>query len=138
MTEVIYQLSSLSQGTPVCVTCAALHRFAPLGTVLGSMVWRAQPFVTKRTGGYNILTSGWAATHFSPGSARIVFILGICSPLLGSCPSCFESTCASEMGDCTHARDIVIAWVSMTCVAQAWYFCVCAHVCIRVLICSVL
>jgi len=41
------------------------------------------------------------------------------------------------VGDCAHARDVVLARVSMTCVAEALYFCVCAHVCIRVLIYSV-
>jgi len=62
----------MSQGAPVCVTRAALHRLASLGTVLGSMVWRAQSFVTERTGGYNISTSSWAAPYFSLGSAQVV------------------------------------------------------------------
>jgi len=66
--------------------------------------WRAQLFVTERTGGYNILMSGWAPSYFSLGSVRIVFILGICSPLLGCCPSCFESICASERGLCARQR----------------------------------
>jgi len=75
--------------------------------LLNWTIWRAQLFVTERTGGYNILMSGWVAPYFSPSSARVVFILGICSPFLGSCPSCFESTCASErgLGDFAHARD---------------------------------
>ena len=62
----------MSQGAPVCVTCTALHRLVPLGTVLGSIVWRAQSFVTERTGGYNISTSSWAALYFSLGSARVI------------------------------------------------------------------
>ena len=35
----------------------------------------------------------------------------------------FESTCASErgLGDCAHARDVVLARVSMTCVARALF-----------------
>ena len=60
------------QGAPLCVTCASLHRLAPLGTVLGSMVWRAQSFVTEKTGGYNISTSSWTAPYFSLGSTRVI------------------------------------------------------------------
>jgi len=52
------------------VACTAFHRLAPLGTVLGLMVWHAQLFVTERAGGYNILMSGLVAPYFSPGSAR--------------------------------------------------------------------
>ena len=74
------------------------------------MCWRAQLFVFEQTGGHNILMSGWVASYFSPGSAWVVFILGICSPLLGSCPSCFESTCASDRGlgdrDCAQKKSI--------------------------------
>jgi len=71
----------MSQGAPVCVTCAALHRLVPLATVLGSMVWRAQSFVmvwraqsfvTERTGGHNISMSGWVEPYFFPGSARVI------------------------------------------------------------------
>jgi len=35
--------------------------------------------------GGDILMSDWVVPYFSPGRARVVFILGICSPLLGSC-----------------------------------------------------
>jgi len=35
-----------------------------------SRCWRAQLFVTERTGVYNILMSGWAAPYFSPERAR--------------------------------------------------------------------
>jgi len=42
-----------------------------------------------------------------------------------------------SLGDCEHARDVVLTRASMTCVARAlsvlvsfvWYLCVCAHVC---------
>jgi len=85
--------------------------------------------------------SGWVAPYFSPGSARVVFILGICSPLLGSCPSCFESTCASErdLGDCAHAKDVVLVRASMTYGVRAfclfkfcfvlWCMCACMYPC---------
>ena len=69
--------------------------------------------------------SGWAAPgpYLSPSSARVVFILGVCSRLLGSCPSCLESTCASErgLGDCAHDRDVALARVSMTNVARTLF-----------------
>jgi len=76
----------LCQGELLCATCAALQRLVTLGTVSNLTVRRAQLLDTGRAGGYNILMSGWAAPYFSPSSAQVVFILGICSPLLGRCP----------------------------------------------------
>jgi len=38
-------------------------------------------------------------------------------------PPAFEYTCSSErgLGDCAHARDVVLAKASMTCVVQALF-----------------
>jgi len=35
-------------------------------------VRRAQPLVTERAGGYNILKSWWTAPYFSLGTARVI------------------------------------------------------------------
>ena len=124
---------------PTCHTCPGAHAVsAKLIYICSVRNYWAQGI--ERAGGLNIFMSGFVAPYFSPGSARVVFILGIRSPLLGNCPSCFEWTCASArgLGDCAHARDVVLARASMTCVAQALYFCVYAHECIRILICSIL
>jgi len=154
-------LFRLSQGAPVCVTCAVLHRLAPLGTVLESMVRCAQSFVTERAGGYNILMSGWVAPYFSPGSAR-----GIHSVSCNQAYGCerlqsFEWLARQKgvLGDCAHARNVVLARASMTfvarvlfvfhihahtthtphnnalCLSIVLYFGVCAHVCNRVCLC---
>ena len=79
-----------------------------LGQSRNSRYWCAQSIVTERTEGYIILMSGWEAPYFSPGSERLIQT---------------QLQVASEkgLGDCAHARDVVLAQASMTYVVRALY-----------------
>jgi len=104
----------------VYATCAALHRLVTLGTVLELTVRRAQSFVTEQTG-YGILTSGWAAPHFSPISMGYIEDEVSCQNRANS-PKGYVgvgvhqmkfSLCIREgFGNCEHVRDTVLVWAS--------------------------
>jgi len=68
-----------------------------LGTVFSFTVRPVQSLVTERAGGYNILTSVWVAPYFSLGSP--------CAP-------------KRDLGDCAHARDVVLVWARMASILQ--------------------
>ena len=105
--------------------------------------WRVQFFVIERTKGYNILMLGWVAPYFTLSSAQVIQLVILLPNPSGASASLsvwINLRIRKSSGDCEHARDVVLAQVSMTCVARALYvlvcfvlyFCVCAHVCTSV------
>ena len=87
-------------------------RLFTLGAVLNLTVQRAQSFLPERARGYNIVTSGWSAPYFSPGSAGCLYLRSAVP--FWSVGIWFEPARAPErdLGDCAHVRDVVLAQAS--------------------------
>ena len=101
--------------------------------------------LSERGGTTSYCRAGRRRHHISLRVARRLFNWSSCCPILRvrAHLSAFESTCASEraLGDCAHARDVVLARASITCVARVLSLCVYVRmyvsVCNCVLICPV-
>ena len=83
--------------------------------------------LSERGGTTSYCRAGRRRHHISLRVARRLFNWSSCCPILRvrAHLSVFESTCASEraLGDCAHARDVVLARASITCVARVLSLC---------------
>jgi len=133
-------LLRLCQGEPSCATCAALHRLVTLGTVLVLKVLVCAIICHWENGGVQHLKVGLAAPYFSPSSAQVIQLVVLLPNPSGASASLrvwINLRIRKSLGDCEHARDVVLVQVSITCIARALsvlvsfvlYFYVCANVC---------